>query len=88
MRKPIMACLAFAFLTSPLHAEEQKAGSAMTSGAVQGAAVGAGGTQGTYSGPDRMKSANKNSDQIRSMLMKSPKPKSNTSGSSQQQGRQ
>jgi hypothetical protein len=84
MRKPTMICLAFAFLTSPLHAEEQKAGAAMTSGAIKGAGAGAGGTQGNY----KMKSANKNSDQVRSILLKSPKPKSDTSGSSQPQGRQ
>lgn len=86
MHKPIIAFLAFAFLASPLHAEEQKPGSAAAAGAIQGTAKGVEGNN--LWSPNATKSANKNSDQVRSLLMKPTKPKTSTSGSPRQQGRQ
>ena len=86
MRKTIIACLASAVLASTLHAEEQKAGNAFSSGLTAGAGKGAGGTQGTDPG-NKMKSANRNSDQARSLLIK-PTAKTKSPGSRKQQDRQ
>jgi hypothetical protein len=88
MRKIVIACLASALLASALHAEEQKAGGALTSGFIGGAAAGAGKKPNTYPG-DKTKSANRNSDQVRSLLVKpTAKAKPKAPGSRQQQDRQ
>jgi hypothetical protein len=85
MHKAIIACFAIAFLTSPLHAES--AGSAALKGGAKGAGGGGGWTQPPF-GPDKQKTANKNSDQTRSLLIKPTTTKPTTSGSQQMKGRQ
>jgi hypothetical protein len=89
MRKVIVACLAFAFLPSPLPAEETKPGGSFAGGLTKGAGEG-GGSKGTVQDtglPDRMKSANKGSDQIRSLLLK-PQAKPVTSKSEPEKNKQ
>jgi hypothetical protein len=88
MRKAVIACLAFAFLALPLHAEEEKAGSGFATGLAKGAGAGGGPKepiQGTA--PDNMKSANKNSEQTKSLLLKPTKTKPVTSESEQPKDR-
>ena len=85
MRKVIPACLAIVFLTMPLHA--QSVGSDALKGGAKGAGAGGGANQ-SVPPIDRMKSANKNMDQTRALLIKPTTPKPNTMGSSQTKGQQ
>jgi hypothetical protein len=95
MRKTIIACIALAFLTSPLHAESP--GSAALKGATKGAGEGAGGQGGGGQGTgcnDRpcqqfqqiMNQLNQNSSAART----NPQPKGagSTGSTSQTKGRQ
>jgi hypothetical protein len=91
MHKAIIACLAFAVLSSPLHAES--AGSAALTGAAKGAGEGGGGSVGGNQPvtQNKAKAADKVFDQwdnyIRQMKpTKTTKPV--TSGSQQQTGRE
>jgi hypothetical protein len=91
MRKAIIACLAFGFLVSPLHAEDKKPGSGFLTGAAKGA--GAGGTGTDTQNCNTLSSSCKTHGQISNTYtgnQRSIKPtttKPITSGSSQQTGR-
>ena len=89
MRKAVIACFAFVFLALPLHAEEEKVGSGFATGIAKGAGAGGGPREPIQDtgAADKMKSANKNSDQTRSLLLKPTKTKPATSESEQQKDR-
>jgi len=76
MRPFIIACLASTLAMSALHAEEQKPGQGFSAGLTQGAGKGAG--QRVTDPPadgGKQKTANRNSDQMRSLLLKPTKKK-------------
>src|SRR5215471_11701242 len=85
----IIAGLALAFAVSALHAEEQKPAQGFSAGFTQGAAKGAG-QRVTDLPPDggKQKSANKNSDQMRAILLKPAKKKATDSGAPREDNRQ
>lgn len=88
MRKLLIACLAFAFAVSVLHAEDRKIGQGVAAGIAKGAGEGAGRRPTDLPPVNQQKTATRNADLYRPLLIKPKKTKPITSGAQRGESRQ